>query len=200
VGCMRRRPTPAHQAQSQLQFGCVLAEAGLRPAAVQASAGQALDYVVEMWGLPIALEVKRPEALGGIHSNVSSGLRQCRGIAPLYALALDLTDCVGLPSAIFQGSGAQALEEAKRRFREANEQASDYIHGRKGDADFDRCGVLWTFAGATFWPSDEPRRPVSKLMVAGTAFHHAASGLLLDQSRRLSESILGGFRELGASI
>jgi hypothetical protein len=133
-------------------------------------------------------------------ANVKDGLKQCRDFAQLCALALDLTDCVGLPAAIFQGSSAEAIEEATRRFREGYSRASDYIHRRKADRGFARCGVLWAFAGATFWPSEEPRRPLSKLLIYGEAFHHAASGLLVEQSRRLRDSIRDGFSALGASI
>lgn len=97
------------------------------------------------------------------------------------------------------GSSEQAIEEASQRFRELYTQASDYIHGRKADPGFDRCGVLWAFADATFWPAEEPRRPISKLLVYGEAFHHAAARLVVDQSRWLRDRILRGFRELGAS-
>jgi hypothetical protein len=192
-------PTAAHRAQSQLQFGCVLAEAGLRPGAVQPVARKVPDYLVDVGGLPIAIEVKRPASATRVQANVSEGLAQSRDVARLCALALDLTDCVALPSSLFQGSSEQATEEANRRFRELYTQASDYIHGRKADPGFDRCGILWAFAGATFWPADEPRRPLSVLLIYGEAFHHAASGLLVDQSRRLRDRILQGFSELGAS-
>jgi hypothetical protein len=58
-------PTPAHRAQTQLQFGCVLAEAGLSPAAVQPVARKVPDYVVDLRGLPTAIEVKLPASPRG---------------------------------------------------------------------------------------------------------------------------------------
>jgi hypothetical protein len=149
--------------------------------------------------LPVAIEVKRPASLASVQANVSQGLGQCRESARLSALALDLTDCVGMPSSVFEGSSAQAVEEATRRFREAHTEASNYIHGRKTDTGFDGCGVLWAFAGLTLWPSEEPRDPRFKLLIYGEALHHAVSGLLVEPSQWLCDRIVDGFNELGAS-
>jgi hypothetical protein len=194
-------PTDAHRAQTQLQFGCVLAEAGLRPAAVQPTRRKVPDYLIALDGLPTAMEVKRPASATGVKANVEAGIGQCRDFGtPLNALALDLSDCVGIPSAIFQGSSSQAEAEGQRRFRKAYLRASEYIIGRKADAGFSRCGALFAFAGAAFWPSEQPRKPLSRLLFYAEVFHHATSGLLLEQCRRLRERVVDGFRALGASL
>lgn len=179
----------------------MLAEADLRPAAVQATNRRVPDYVIAVDGLPIAIEVKRPASAISIKANVKAGIAQCREFGThINALAIDLSDCVGIPSALFEGSSSQAEAEGQRRFREAHLQASEYITGRRADAGFARCGALFAFAGAAFWPSEQPRRPLSRLLFYAEVFHHATSGLVLEQSRHLRERVVDGFRALGASL
>jgi hypothetical protein len=192
-------PTPAHQAQSQLQFGCVLAETGLRTGAVHSRTRKAPDYLVSFLGLDAAIEVKRPGSRAGVQASVDDGVDQCCEFGEVSALALDLTDCVALPSSVFEGSSSELEAQATERFQEIHRHASDYIDRRKCEPGFDRCGVLWAFAGATFWPSEEPRRPLSRLLIYGESLNHARAGLLVDRTRQLRDRILEGFTDLGAS-
>jgi hypothetical protein len=192
-------PTPAHQAQSQLQFGCVLAEAGFRTGAVHSRTRKAPDYLVGFRGLDAAIQVKRPGSRAGVQASVSDGVDQCCEFGDVSALALDLTDCVALPSSVLEGSSDELEAQATVRFEEIHRHASDYIDRRKAEPGFARCGVLWAFAGATFWPSEQPRRPLSKLLIYGESLNHARAGLLVDRTWQLRNRIVQGFTELSAS-
>ena len=193
-------PTEAHRAQSQLRLGCMLAEAGLRPAVVQSSGRRVPDYVVRIDTLDVALETKRPERITTIKASVEEAIAQAREFrANFVTLAIDVSDAIRPPSLVVPD-----YRDADRRFqhlfREAANTASDYVHGRKTDPGFDRLGLLVVFADATFWPNALPLRPHSRFTVYPEVFHHAVNGLVVETSRRLRRSLMSGIEALGATI
>lgn len=189
-------PTPSHRAQSELRFGATLAAGGLLPKVPPAGEGKTPDFIIELSGLQVGLEIKRPESSEAVISRLDDAVEQLAGFGSKYqAVVFDFTDCVSPGAQIAETALELAdLENAGRaQFRDLCNLASDYISGLPRREKFGRVILFAATSQSFVWLRRDGVIPVGLMLAYPEIFHWACSGLLVEFGRDLRKRVVSGW-------
>jgi hypothetical protein len=188
-GAVGRRPTDV---RSQFWFGAVLALAGLRPG-VPPDNGRRPDFVIHADGMPLAVEVKRPESTKSAMAALKTGAGQIRDYGRPGFIALDL-------SAALQASRwarlpfktpASAIDQFKTRFTGSAREISERVRGYRSTDKWSGLLGLFSYSRLHTWHHSEYIVPVSFLFLEAPIFERACSGIIEPTAQRVKHALLG---------
>lgn len=158
------------------------------------------DYVVEIDTAAFSVEVKRPGSQAAIESKIAEAVHQTNEYASHPAvIALDLSDLWPVST----GVRDVAVTELQNKgvFRAATELARLQVVRRGSQAGYSRVGVLFCFAESFLWEAPAPHPvPKAAVMMYAEVFPDAYEGLIVDQARKLRQSLVSGFEETGGRV
>lgn len=188
--------------QSQYWATMVLASTHKEPRLPPASlAGNKPDFILDVGGIDVAVEVKRPESHNSARDALDRAAGQLRGFGEPGFIFLDVTDCVvteaarrtaiaGRTSLAEEVSGAfftlaHALGERPRKYNQSDKYA--------------RILGVAIYARAFGWQYAPRMQPVGEVSVLLPLYESACQGLVRDQARLLSRLILQGIEAVNGS-
>ena len=193
-------PTDAHRAQSELLFGVVIVAGGVKTGAPSPGATKTPDFVVEVDTVSFSVEVKRPGSAHAVEDKVGEAVSQIRDYRHYPGLlALDLSHV--LPDMYGIKDLAEAGLRNRLAFKAAYEQARAYLVRHRSEEGYSRVALLACIAESFLWTHPDPHPiPHSGFRFYVEVFRKASEGLIVDQSRKLRDRTMEGFKELGGHL
>ncbi len=191
----------AIRSQTQLHMGAIVASAGLVTSVSSIAKGSVPDFVVEVDGLRIAIEVKRPESEAGVLRSVDRAVSQLAETSVPHeagAVMLDLSDVLG----DHVGRSWAEDVDAAAHFGPLVDRASDHIHTKasRGTDGYERILGLFALAKVSGWHLDLPAHPETRFASYFEIFPGARQGLVRQSSARLRARLITGIETLGGDV
>jgi hypothetical protein len=190
------KDTSAYEYQSQFWVGMLLAQSLLRPAVVPSREGPQPDFIVNVDGLPLALEVKRPSAVKTVKRVLGAAADQLRVQREPGIIVLDLSAALAVDALVLPQRGVNARDVITERHKQLSIHLNAFVERYERSEKFNRVLALVTFARFWVWESATP--PTSDIGHVFTlhVYPDACSGLLVRQSTRLQEKLQRGIRSV----
>lgn len=142
--------------QSQFWAGTLLAQSGLRPAFIPPSNEPTPDFVVSVWSLDFAVEVKRPHSVEGAKECLSRAADQLHTFGKPGVVFLDLSACVFTDDLIIPKPHLSAREIVHQRLSALEAGLVSFIESYPRPEKFRGVVELVSFARFFVWKTLDP--------------------------------------------
>ena len=182
----------SYDIQSQFWSGTLLAQSGLRPAFIPPSTKPTPDFIVSVWTLDFAVEVKRPHSVEGAKKCLTQAADQLHAFGKPGVIVLDLSACVFTDDLIIPKSPVSTREIVSERLSTLEAALVDYIQSYTRPEKFSSVVDLVTLGRFFVWKTlDSPEYdagPVFRMNPFPDAYRVNIHGYIT----RLQEMLLRG--------
>lgn len=185
----------AYEYAAQYSAGVLLAQSLLRPG-IPVRTSTSPDFIIDLDGLPIAVEVKHPsnpKAAKGLLSDAATQLRTQREPG---VILMDLSAAVGVSSLVLPRLRIKTREEIGRRHAELTDELSGIVRHYTRSDKYARVLSLLTSTHFWVWDSVTPPKSDIGLFFSAVPFEGACGGLLSQQTERLGRRIVRGVHRI----
>lgn len=178
--------------QSQFWTGTLLAQSGLRPAFISPSNEPTPDFIVSVYTLDFAVEVKRPHSLEGAKACLSRAADQLHAFGKPGVVFLDLSACVFTDDLVIPKAHFSARETVHQRLSALEAELVSFIESYTRPEKFRGVVDLVSFARFFVWKTLDPPEEDAGSVFTMNPFPDAYTVNIYGYITRLQEMLLKG--------
>ena len=178
--------------QSQFWAGTLLAQSRLHPAFIPPSKEPTPDFVVSVWTLDFAVEVKRPHSLEGAKECLSRAADQLHAFGKPGVVFLDLSACVFTDDLIIPKPDLSAREIVHQRLSALEAGLVSFIESYPRPEKFRSVVDLVSFARFFVWKTLDPPEEDAGCVFTMNPFASAYKININGYITRFQEMLLNG--------
>jgi hypothetical protein len=186
----------SYDMQAQFWAGTLLAQSGLRPAFIAQGNKPTPDYLVSVWSLDFAVEVKRPHSVNSAKKRLKEAADQLYDYGKPGIIILDLSACVFTDDLIIPKGTVSARQAVTKRLSDLEAELVSYIESYPRPEKFSKVVDLVTFGRFWVWKNLDPPTEDAGPVFRMNPFPDVYKINLYDYINQLQEMVLKGVGKL----